>query len=198
LARALAVTAAIAACGVSACSPLGIGLGAGAAAGVVIAQERSAEEAARDATIDVEINNALFQAHIDKLFREVNVDVMEGRVMLTGTVANQDLVDQAARIAWATDGVRQVLNEVRVGDDTAVDSLRDRWITSKLRADMLTDKEIYDVNYAITTVGGSIYILGIAQDQAELNRVKAYARNIEGVRRVVTHVVMKDDPSRPK
>lgn len=179
-----------------ACSPVGVGVGAGATAGVVAAQERPVGKAISDTAIDLEINEALFQAHIDDLFREVNVDVVEGRVLLTGTVRDQELVDRAGQIAWKVDGVKQVINEIRVGDDTAVDSVRDRWITTKLRGHLLTDTDVLDINYSITTVNGTVYLIGIAQDQAELDRVISHARNLEHVRRVVSHVVLKDDTQR--
>jgi osmotically-inducible protein OsmY len=179
-----------------ACNPIAVGLGAGAAAGVVIAQERSAGDAVMDARINLEISEALFQAHIDDLYREVNVDVIEGRVLLTGQVRTQALADQAALTAWKVEGVAKVINEVRVGESGTVAGVRDGWITTRLRARLIGDAEIFDVNYTITTVGGSIYLLGIGQSQDELERVLAHARDVPYVRRVVAHVVMKDDPSR--
>ena len=179
-----------------ACSPLGVGISATTATGVVIAQERSAGDAVDDAGINLQISEALFQAHIDDLYRKVNVDVMEARVLLTGQVKTQQLVDQAALIAWKVDGVATVINEVRVGELDALEIVRDRWISMRLRVRMLGDTEIYDVNYTIATVGGSIYLLGIGQSQDELEQVLAHARDMPYVRRVVAHVVMKDDPSR--
>ena len=38
--------------------------------------------------------------------------------------------------------------------------------------------------------------MGIAQDQAELERVTGHASNIKGVSRVVSFVLLKDDPRR--
>ncbi len=179
-----------------ACTPIGAGIGAGATVGVVIAQGRSAGDALKDTRINLEISEALFQAHIDDLFREVHVDVMEGRVLLTGLVNTEDLADRANLIAWKVDGVAKVINEIRVGEPGTLDAVRDRWISTKLRGRLLGDIEIFDVNYSIVTVAGTIYLLGIAQDQAELDRVLAHARDVAYVRRVTTHVVMKDDPER--
>jgi len=42
-----------------------------------------------------------------------------------------------------------------------------------------------------------VYLMGIAQDEAELSQVAEHARNIGGVKDVVSHVVLKDDPRRP-
>lgn len=182
----------------AACTPIGAGIGAGATIGVVIAQERSAGDALRDTRINLEISEALFQAHIDDLFREIHVDVMEGRVLLTGLVNTEDLADRANLIAWKVDGVAKVINEIRVGEPGTLDAVRDRWISAKLRARLLGDTKVFDVNYSIVTVAGAIYLLGIAQNPAELERVLAHARDIAYVRRVTLHVVMKDDPERQR
>ncbi len=184
--------------GLSACTPVGVAVGVGATAGVVIAEERSVSDATIDTGITVEIAEALFQTQIDDLFRPINIDVVEGRVMLSGMVKSQELGDQAVEIAWKVDGVRQVYNDLQIGDDSLVDPARDRWITTKLRGRVLADAGIFDVNYSITTVAGTIHLIGVAQDQAEIDRVVAHASDIAQVRRIVKHVVLKTDPSRQK
>ena len=60
----------------------------------------------------------------------------------------------------------------------------------------LADLEIADINYTFDTVNGVVYILGIAQDREELDRVTTHASNIAGVAKVVSHAVLKDDPER--
>jgi len=194
----MAILGGVAMAGLSACTPVGVIVGAGATAGVAIAEERSLSNTATDTRITVEIAEALFQTHIDDLFRPITTDVVEGRVMLTGMVKTQQLADQAAEIAWKVDSVNQVYNDLQIGDDSLVDPVRDRWITTKLRSRVLADAGIFDVNYAITTVAGAIHLIGIAQDQAEIDRVMSHASDVAHVRRVVSHVVLKTDPSRPQ
>ena len=41
-----------------------------------------------------------------------------------------------------------------------------------------------------------VYLTGVGQDQAEVDRVVAHARNLSGVKRVENYVVLKDDPGR--
>lgn len=190
------IAALLAMSSLSACSPVGVAAGAGATAGVIIAEERSVGDAAVDTGITVEIAEALFQTHIDDLFRPVTIDVVEGRVMLTGVVKSQDLADKAAEIAWQANNVRQVYNDIQIGDDTLVDPARDRWITTTLRGRLLGDTGVFDVNYAITTSRSVVHIIGITQSQEEIDRVVAHASDIAYVRRIVKHVVLKNDPSR--
>ena len=51
-------------------------------------------------------------------------------------------------------------------------------------------------DYHVSVVGGAVYILGIARDAAERDRVAALAGGVEGVRGVVMHTVARDDPLR--
>ena len=52
------------------------------------------------------------------------------------------------------------------------------------------------INYNVDCVGGTIYLIGVAQDQAELERVIDHARDISYVRRVVSYVRLKDAAER--
>ncbi len=181
---------------VSGCTATGTAIGAAATGGTVIAQERSVGDAIDDATIRVEINHYLYQADAD-VYLDTSIDVIEGRVLLTGDVAKpQDRVI-ALEAAWQAEGVLEVINELQV-DDTSdlLDSAEDAWISAQLSTELLFDEEISSINYNVEIVNGIVYLIGLAQDQAELDRVIDRARTISGVRQVVNHVRLKDDPRR--
>ncbi len=169
-------------------------VGAGATAGVAAAQERGLGGAIKDTTINAEIAKNWINFSPD-LFAEVSADVHEGRVLLTGTVKDPQARLDAVRLAWQADGVRQMINEIQVTDEGSVaDFARDSWITGQLRTKITFDKEILAINYSIETVNGTIYLMGIAQDRAELDRVIRYARNIKHVKNVISHVRIKGTP----
>ena len=179
----------------SACTELIVG--AVATTGVAIAEERSVGDAVDDLTIRAELNHLFFQDNFE-LYRDVSYSVIEGRVLLKGTVAKPDDRIRALRIAWQAAGVREVINEIQVTDDSGIlDFARDTWISAQLKGKLLVDGEVLSINYSIETVNGTVYLLGIAQDEAELARVAEHARSIEDVKRVVSHVVLKDDSRRP-
>ncbi len=179
-----------------ACGPIGLAVGGAATAGVAASQERGAAQAARDTGTQVAIGEKLFQKNID-LFGKVSSTVVEGRALLTGVVPTQADKDEAARQAWTVASVRDVINEIQVTSSGGIaDFGRDTRITTELRSKMLGDKQIIDINYNIETVNGTIYLIGIAQNPAEVGRVVDYARAISGVRHVISHVMMKDDPRR--
>jgi osmotically-inducible protein OsmY len=173
-------------------------IGAGATVGVAAAQERSVGTALDDKTLHARISAAMLKTS-EQIFTNVNIEVLEGRVLLTGNVANAEQRAEAAQITWKIDGVKEVLNEITTGEASDLKDLaKDSWITTRVRAAILRDADIADINYSVETINGIVYLLGIAQDQAELDALISHTRNVKGVRRVVSHVILKDDPKRQK
>ncbi len=178
----------------SACA--GALVGGAATVGVAAVQERSVGDAVDDASIEFRVKDK-FLEQSDKLFTRVSVDSVEGRVLLSGTVESPDDRVDVARMTWQVEGVKEVFNEVEVRDRGGlIDYFKDVRIANELRLKMLTDKEISALNYSVETVNSVIYLMGIAQNQPELERVTGHASNIKGVERVVSFVVLKDDPRR--
>lgn len=179
------------------CTPVGMAVGAGATAGSAAMQERGFEQSVRDSVTEAAISKALFDRDIN-VFANLNVEVVEGRVLLTGFVPTQEDRLAAVRYSWEQDEVTDVINEIQIGDSEAITSkARDKLIASEIRAEITIDEKIKAVNYSIEVVNGTVYLFGIAQNQQELDRVAAHARKVEYVRRIVTdHMVMKDDPRR--
>jgi osmotically-inducible protein OsmY len=171
-------------------------VGAAATGGVAAVQERSVGDAVDDLTIRAELNQLFFEDSVD-LLQSVSFSVIEGRLLLKGSVKKQEHRVHALELAWQAGGVREVINEIQVTDRGGiVNYARDAWISTQLKAEILFDSNIYAINYNVETINGIVYVVGIAQDTAELDRVIEQARRIKNVKKVVSHVVMKDDPRR--
>jgi osmotically-inducible protein OsmY len=165
--------------------------GAGATAGVAASQERGLGVAIDDSATHAKIWRLWLDTD-PHIFLEVGVDVHEGRVLLTGTINSPQNRLDAVRLAWQVEGVRQVIDEIQVTDEGGVlDYSRDVWITAQLRSKITFDSEILAINYSIETVNKVVYLMGVAQSEAEIDRVIRYARNIDYVRKVVNHVRIK-------
>lgn len=159
-------------------------------------EERSLSSAVGDFNTRTELNARLL-AESPSLFANVSTSVIEGRVHLSGSVPRAEDRLAATRIAWAAPNVKEVTNNIEVtSEPDLLDTARDRWINAQVRTRILTDSAIKDINYTIDTQNRTIYILGIAQDQSELDRVLAHARSVPGARRVVNYALLKDDPRR--
>ncbi len=178
------------------CSPLGVAVGAGAIAGTAAMEERGIEQAVADKTDELGIIKRLADYRFDT-FRRVDVAVYEGRALLTGIVPEPEDRIEAVRVTWATDGIVDVVNEVLIGEgiDT-LDTSYDIRITTELRGKITLDRGIKAVNYTLEAVGGTVYLFGIKESEAEVERVEAHARTIPNVRRVVDHTLLKDGAER--
>jgi osmotically-inducible protein OsmY len=175
----------------------GVVIGAGASVGVAAAEERGLSGALDDAKIRVEINRLWFERD-EAMYRKVALNISEGRVLLTGIVPTDEARADAVRLSWQVGGVKEVLNEIQVlpGGEGALDQANDLWMQQKMKARLLTDSEIRNINYVFDVVDSAIYLMGIAQNQTEMDRVIAHARDIKGVKRVVNHIRLKTDPRR--
>ncbi|MEH6402310.1 MAG: BON domain-containing protein [Sneathiella sp.] len=173
------------------CTPAGLIIGGVATAGVTIAEERSFEDTANDANIKLKILKDLLDKD-ETLFTDVSTIVIEGRVLVTGEVPNDEDRSTVASIVWSIDGVKEVLNELQVSDkNTLTSSSGDSWISAKLRGRLVQDLDVKHVNYSVDTVNKIVYVMGIAQNQSELDRVILHARDISGVRKIISHAVLK-------
>ena len=176
--------------GLSGC--VGLAVGAGATAGTAAMQDRGLGGVIDDTVIHGKVTSAYFAN--DVKFKLIAAKVHEGRVLLTGTVPKpEDRVD-AVRHAWKVEGVKTVINEIMVEDDRGVlDLARDKWVSTQLRLKITFDSKIKAINYAIDTVNGTVYLMGVAQNEWELSLVSNHARSLDYVRRVVSHVRIKSD-----
>lgn len=178
----------------SACSPLGMAAGAGAALGISAAQEGGISGAAEDLKIKARISDLWFRYSVST-FTKLNLTVDQGRVLITGIVQNPEDRVEAVRLAWQVEGVKQVINEVRVASSEGLPGyVRDQWITTKLRTLLTFDRAVQSINYSIDTVAGTVYLMGVAQNQAELNKVIETARTISHVKQVISYVKMAGEP----
>jgi osmotically-inducible protein OsmY len=172
-------------------------IGAGTEGAVVAAQERTAGNALDDAGILLKIKDLYAQNDYKDLLANVEVKVVEGRVLLTGNVDKPDSQIEAVRLAWQVNDVKEVINEVQISDKAGIANYaRDVWISTQIKSRLLFTKDIRSINYSPITVNQVVYLMGIAQDQAELDRVTNVAGTTNYVQRVVSYVRLKNDPRR--
>ncbi len=178
----------------SSCTPVGVAVGAGASLGIASQQEGGITSAADDVRIKAMIGDKWFKYKVDT-FSKLSTTVDQGRVLITGVVQNPDDRVEAVRLAWQVEGVKQVINEIRVADSEGLPGyVRDKWITTRLRTQLTFEKNVSAVNYSIDTVQGTVYLMGVARNQAELDHVIGIARTIPNVKEVVSYVKPKGEP----
>ena len=172
--------------------PLAIvgGIAAAGGAGYTANQERGVQGTVSDFTIKTNIQNAWMKTDLN-LSPTIDVTVYQGRVLLTGTTANPARKMEAAEIARRIPGVRVVYNEIEVAPYEGVwNSTKDAWISSEVHS-RLVFSNVRSVNYEIETANRSVYLIGSARTQAELDHATDLARRVPGVKRVVSYVEVR-------
>lgn len=159
---------------------------------------RSLGEGVDDTSADAAMKTLLLKDSKHK-FGDVDITVFEGRLMLTGTVANQETLVALENHSRKLKNVTEVLNEVVVSDRTGMrQGWSDAMIDRKLVGALTADNGVYRNNYQVAVSQGTVYLLGVAQGPVELERVTGHAQTIKGVNRIVSHVIYVGDPRRTR
>ena len=138
------------------CSPSGILATGGGTAMVVAEGDRTLGTVVDDATIKINIAAKFLNAG-NNLFVDINTTVLEGRVLLTGLVDNQELRIEAVRLVWEIEGVREVVNEIEIGSREGIkDYAKDLWINTQARGVAAKTIGLRAVAYNFETINLSL------------------------------------------
>ncbi len=155
--------------------------------------DRSIGEFVDDVLIKAVLKNSYFDQS-EKIFFNVDVEVSQGRVLLTGTVDNIDLRIEATRIAWGVKGVQTVINEIQISEsDSILNFADDLVISTKVMAKIMLDEDVNSLNYNIETVNKIVYIIGISGSSDEKQKVIDLSKEVFGVEEVVDYITINSD-----
>ena len=156
-------------------------------------EERSIGEFVDDTIIKTIIKNTYFDQN-EKLFFNVDVEVSQARVLLTGTVENVNLKIEATRIAWGVKGVKTVINEIQIDNsDNIINFADDLVISTKISGKLMLDENVNSLNFNIETVNRIVYIIGIANSEKEKDLVINIASEVFGVEEVIDYISIKSN-----
>ena len=153
-------------------------------------------------SVGTQIDDSIMQKNLsariillDKKFLfSVNSKVLDGRIFLTGKVDDPEEKLQLTKMAWETDGVRSVRNDIKVKEEfNFKQSAKDILITSQLRTALILNKEIKATNYQIDTYKKKIYLYGIAITTDEKDKVLQEAKQILDVEDIIASILLVED-----
>jgi osmotically-inducible protein OsmY len=188
LAAALAVLPALGGC-------VDLALAGAGQAGVEAMRERGLSGAAHDTNLRVAINQRWLDSGIitDNLY----LQIWEGRVLVSGAVSDAGVRADAIQAAWQVEGVREVINEVEVVNRYGLNGYaRDTRTTEDINARLLLARDIASINYTVEVVRGRAFLLGVARDAGEHERVLSVVRAVPRVTSIADYVLLRDDPRR--
>jgi hyperosmotically inducible protein len=116
--------------------------------------------------------------------REVEVQTREGTVYLTGVVDTEEARREAARVAWRTEGVRGVVNDLTVGERTVGSWIDDVMISSKVKAKLIAISEIKTGEIDVGSSQGVVTLIGRVSSEKIKSMAETVARDTKGVKDV--------------
>ena len=158
-------------------------------------------------TVGMQIDDTLMQKNLvarltlaeKKYFLSIQVEVLDGRIFLTGKTDEPEEKIKVTKLAWETKGVRSVKNAITIkGQSNFRSTAKDILITSQLRTAMIFNKSIKSNNYTLETINKNIYIFGIAMDDDEKKAVIDEANKIYDVEKVIPTIYLVSELSRNK
>jgi len=127
-------------------------------------------------------------------FLSVNIKVLDGRIFITGKMNSLEEKLKITKLAWETEGVRSVKNDLKVKEKfNFKQSAKDLLITAQLRTALVFNKQIKSANYNIDTYKKKIYIYGIANSEDERKEVINEAKQILDIEDVIASILLVKD-----
>jgi osmotically-inducible protein OsmY len=158
-------------------------------------------------TVGMQIDDTIMQKNLvarltlteKKYFLMIQVEILDGRIFLTGKVNEPEEKIKITKMAWETKGVRSVKNAITIkGQSNFKSTAKDILITSQLRTALIFNNIVKSNNYTLETINKKIYIFGIAMNNEEKKEVIAEAKNIYDVDIVVPTIYLVTELSRNK
>ena len=153
-------------------------------------------------TLGTQIDDSIMQKNLTARLVMKNKDyllsiktkVLDGRIFMTGKVSSVDEKLLITKIAWETNGVRSVRNDIKIKEKFDFkSSAKDILISSQLRTALIVNKNIKSTNYQIDTYKKKIYVYGIALTDDEKEMVISEAKEILDVEDVVASILLLED-----
>ena len=158
-------------------------------------------------TIGMQIDDTIMQKNLvarlslneKKYFINIQVEVLDGRIFLSGKVDDPEEKIKITKLAWETKGVREVKNAITIkGNSNFKSTAKDILITSQLRTSLILNKITKSRNYTLETINRKIYIFGIAMDDDEKKEVISEANKIYDVEEIIPSIYLANELSRNK
>ena len=158
-------------------------------------------------TIGMQIDDTIMQKNLvarlslseKQYFLNIQVEVLDGRIFLSGKVDEPEEKIKITKLAWETKGVREVKNAITIkGSSNFKQTAKDILITSQLRTALIFNKKTKARNYTLETINKKIYIFGIAMNNEEKKEVLSEAEKIYDVEKVVPSIYLVTELSRNK
>jgi osmotically-inducible protein OsmY len=175
----------------SGCAPLVLG---GAAVSAMVAVDRRTSGAQlEDEGIEMRAASRVRETLGDRA--HINITSYNRQVLMTGEVPNEQAKRTAEQIVARVDNVKGIVNELAVLPVSTIGQRSsDAFITGKIKASLVDDKDLYVGAYKVVTERSVVFLMGRVTER-EADKATQLARTVDGTHRVVRifEIISEDD-----
>ena len=174
-------------------------------------EDRNTEDQITDTKIATGVLSR-FSDRDKSLLLDVNVDVWEQRVLLTGTLDNPQEKQAVAELVNSDSRITKIYNDIQIVTKVEKEARREKaeggnknskegigqtvddiWINTKIEAQLIAQKGVTSVNYRWRSVRNNVSLIGRANSSAELAKVLDIIKATKGVESVKHYVEIKPE-----
>ena len=145
-----------------------------------------------DQTIEFTVRT--FVVRNDELRKNAHISAtcMNGILLLTGEAPTAELKNKVTGFAKDVDGVRQIVDEIRVVGETGyISRTNDVWLTTKVKSVLFVKTKLDANRIKVVSEAGSVYLMGLVT-RGEADKATQITQQIGGVTQVVQVFEYKD------
>jgi len=171
---------------ISGCAPLI--LGGGAAAGYKMgSDERTPGTLLDDSTLVAKINVQFFNDPVIRA-RQIDVDSVQGNVILSGMVETEYEAERAVEIANSVVGVKKVDNNLQIGSRTFMELMTDKQLGIKVKTKLVQEPSVRSLNIDVDVYRGVVTLTGLVESAGTKDTIIELARTTPGAVKIVDNI----------
>ena len=171
------------------CAPAVIG--AGATGGYkVVTDERSVGRMWDDSTITAKINAELIKDPMVRT-RKIDVDTIDGHVILTGIVQTEKEAQRAVAIAGTIPGVKKITKNIQVGSRSFGQAVDDQLLGNRIKAKLIAEPGVRSLNIDVDVAKKVVTLSGIVETLVQKRKIMEITQSTPGIINVVDFIKVK-------
>ena len=143
---------------------------------------------------NIEFTVRTFLVRDDDLRKNAHISAtsMNGILLLTGEAPTADLKNKVTGFAKDVEGVRQLVDELRIAGETGyISRTNDVWLTTKVKSVLFAKTKLDANRVKVVSEAGSVYLMGLVT-RKEAENATQITRQVGGVTQVVQVFEYKD------
>ena len=161
-----------------------------AVVGTMVLADGSVVDLSQDGRIKSSVVKTLKEEKDDG-YKNIEVNVFNAKIMLTGYVNDPSYKSKAVRKARSTKQDIEIIEEIMVfNHNYKPNSINDSWISSQISIKMKATRGIKSGNYEYNVLDGVVFIIGAAKNKDEIKKVADLVSKVKGVRKVVSYITI--------